>query len=341
MKKLLAMNSRMAIYSDNSVAERRLNSEDYIKKLLEIRSAKGLVSFLQENPGGLTYLHKMLDRTHLFDPPLYENLWFRFSDKNILKALNDNSYVDFLDNATDALDGHITEDEAIAASLKLWKKNPLAGEIESDLYESSVELLLWRRDRLSDLLKMAAAANGKCDPPLQCEPLVTDTGDVTLRIPYAAFLTMLPYRVDEKRESDVVDDFIDMEIDDYINDKGSDCFYWENDPSEKTIVATYPPFHDERDVAGKLTAWALTAWRSWYTTENRIRFDTDRGFNIEKAHTDDMAQTIIEIVMNDRVGICEVCGRPFVASQHKADGSYYRKYCTNSCKTNKKQVNHD
>ena len=59
MDRLLAVNEGMAVYyHDESTPSKKIDPFKYLNELLSIRSAKGLVSFLQQYPDELVIMHE-------------------------------------------------------------------------------------------------------------------------------------------------------------------------------------------------------------------------------------------------------------------------------------------
>lgn len=59
MDRLIAINDKMAVYfHDRSIPTKRIDPFKYLNALLSIRSAKGLVSFLQQYPDELMVMHE-------------------------------------------------------------------------------------------------------------------------------------------------------------------------------------------------------------------------------------------------------------------------------------------
>ena len=215
-----------------------------------------------------------------------------------------------------------------------------------DEYAVSISSLRLVNDALRLLFKVAAVANGRGKPdfpiirvdagpaPWLEDIIDLDVGSIrnlNVIIPFSVAYLLVPFmnrqRAAESLKSFRVEHdslrFYKCEVGDYI--------VFEDSYSSFNEYSTLPNHWTNEYIAKFLTSWALTEWLREYTSKQHVEFNPS-GFHRSNTCTNEIVDAIFDYIANDRIGICDRCGMPFVADRKEPDGSFSRHYCTKTCR---------
>lgn len=216
-----------------------------------------------------------------------------------------------------------------------------------DEYSTFLTSLYIAHISLRELLKVAAVANGRGEPQFPITRVDAgaeswseigadfDPGPVrrlNVFVPLPA-ATLLVHFMDKTHAICSLESF-SVEHDylhfDHCGVVG-DSIVFEDSYLSFDKVSTLPKHWTNENIARFLTSWALTEWLREYTSRQCVGFD-ERGFYKSNIDTNEIVDAIFDCISNDRVGICERCGEPFIAGRKESDGSFSRHYCTKTCR---------
>lgn len=367
MYRLLAVNEFQALYEYRSDApDQPIEPFSYLNDLLSVRSAAGFVSFLKNHPQGL----RELERSHTLDWEVKltriripRSSRFDYSEKAIMNAATARG-VDYLDAMTDT-SGHFDEvsaheelsnrlrtfvdkhgrdavwtQELEAEYVSLWDGSPKA-----DLFRLVYGSLGYLVERIEALLLLSASVKNdtRFRDKFQCrrESLYGHDGDEDLivAVPYGTVLEVLPRgmfpsEMDDKLSKarylaliPVVQDWEELELTD--------------DPrplSELNLEVKLSTVREEPEVAIELAikdilAFALTEWIAYFSSMQGVSNSYHEGLTVRDSKMNEVILELANVVVEERVGLCPVCGRPFIVKRKpNAKGLLNKKYCTDSCK---------
>lgn len=221
----------------------------------------------------------------------------------------------------------------------LWDSSPKA-----DLYRLVYSRLGHLVDRIESLLLLAASVKNdtryRSRFHYRREALYKhDDEDLLVAIPYETVLEVLPTgmtpsEMDKKLRKakylaliPVVQDWEELEFED------------EPRPlSELNLEVKLHTVFEKPEVAIELAikdvlAFALTEWIAYFGSMQGVSNSYNEGLTIRESKMNDVILELANIVVEQRVGLCPVCGRPFVVKRRpNAKGQLNKKCCTDSCK---------
>ena len=225
-----------------------------------------------------------------------------------------------------------------------------------DAYAANFYSLRLIHIALCELFKVAAVANGRGTTQF---PIIRidagqdswSDGDVELEVgparrmdvmvPLSLASRLVPF-MDEERVADSLNGFRVEESYIHLNRCKviGDAIIFEDGYFLFDGTNKLPIRWTDKAISKFITSWALTEWLREYTSRQRVGFN-DNGFYRKDTSTNEIVDAIFDYIANDRVGICERCGEPFVADRKEPDGSFSRRYCTKTCRntTNKERAN--
>jgi len=324
MLRLKAMNEQIAVYiRDDSAPGKKPNGFKYVNGLLEIRSAKGLVEFLEDNPHVLRPQYSFASVRLESDSAEKPKGWLKFSEQSLLKdgVLPDG--VDYFDAWVDLVP-------------PADKVGPTWGR-RADVYTLHIRDLEDLAERIDALLRMAAISNGESS--FEDVFRFDEEFDVPQRDGLQAYGTRFWVKketIARMMPGETYSFFKAYKISDGYRDK--------DDPVLPLVI--YDDFGDRvefltsrdrddaaREAAGVIVAYALTAWLKWSAAPERVSYSLHGGFDYNGAEASEVANELVDIVFEKRFKICPSCGRAFVSRKTFTGRSNEKKQCSGSCRT--------
>lgn len=334
MYALIGVNTTKALfYRVPGEREMQVDGFECVNSLLQIRSAKGLLEHLRRFPFPIEQSFHALQSG--YSRTIDSSHEFEYSEKSMQNAAYKLG-IEYLDNMAD-LGNHL---DVTDARMEWYdrlhegiRKRPVA-----DLYEIHFPRLEIMRQKVESLLLLAAASYGiggglapsfsvvkmnnssfcnmEVGLPLSCVRLLAPGFRVLEDDALGPFLR-------EAREANgirVVEPFTDKvsTIGNYVIENGKIVSY---QPNDKPI---------ER-MAGALVAAALKTMLDASTSDRHIVFD-GHAYTESSSNSDPVLDALKQIIFDGRIGVCPVCGKPFVKKKRK-DAEYQAKtYCTDNCR---------
>lgn len=371
MYRLLAVNESQALYVHRSdTPDQPVEPFSYLNDLLSIRSAAGFVSFLKNHPQGLKELEKShtVDWEIKFSRLVsHFDTRFEFSDKVIMNAATACG-VEYLDAMTD-ISGHYDE---VSAEIEfsnrvrafvdkygrdatwtpemeeeyatIWETSPKA-----DLYRLEYRRLGYLTDRIEALLLLAASVKGDTELRKkfvirQDEKMfsISERVGTYVAVPYETVLEVLPSGMspskmeDKLRKASKAKQIALLPI-----QQDWDEIEFSDDPRPfremglqiKLMTVFDEPEYSITLAINDIVAFALSEWIAHFASMQGVSSSYEKGLTIRESKMNDVVLELANIVVEGRIGVCPVCGRPFVVKRKpNAKGRLNKKYCTDSCK---------
>lgn len=366
MYRLLAINEFQALYEHRTDRpDQPIEPFAYLNDLLSIRSAAGFISFLKNHPQGLNELERSIAVDKEIETVHFRFPWgerFDFSEKVIMNAAT-GAGIDYLDAATD-ISGHYDELSAIQelsdrthafadkygseiSNPELLEKYKalLDDAPEPDLYRMQFESLGYLVDRIEALLLLAASARGVGDVRQKfvyrkerCFPF-QDREYPLVAFPYEAVLEVLPQGMMPGHMEDKLRNAKYLALQPVPQnweeiDFSDDSRRFDEMGLEVKLIAIYDDPEEAITFAiNDVVAFALTEWIAHFSSLQGVSNSYMTGLTMRSSKLNDIVLELANIIVEKRVGVCPVCGRPFVVKRKPGkSGRLNKKYCTDSCK---------
>lgn len=305
MKRLVAVSEWLAVYERSDARpEIPVDPFRYLKDLLRIRSASGLVSFLQTHPHELSSPTRggFLDflREHA-EPPAGA---LRFSSTAMMNAA-DKHRVEYFDSLVE-LDGPGDGREDRYHFVEIASLERLVERIEALLlmadtcYGGDACREMFGFTRGGDEVKVTVGTHDAMRTFPRDES-TADLGFYLMGPPSTSTASIVTIRPD------------DVEI------------VFESSDSEEDAVS---------EAAGIMVSMALTRWLKYFTRGIRVVCPEKGRFELRESETRDVGLELARIVIDHDFGICPRfdCGRPYIARKRNAEGTLVQGHCSDSCK---------
>lgn len=401
MDRLLAVNEAMALYyHDESLPTKQADPFKYLNALLSIRSAKGLVSFLQQYPEGLQTLHDVT----AFKSKKGGYVVGRYPARELLTArskrsalygktdrdawhhhADEHAHIEKAD-VDDARDGKTSGDEeeqdedgkAFFSRLDFGQTAMMnaAAEINVDYFDALTDLekythygealtawrdgfrptegqwtkedteqyykfketmpkpelrllfipeLEWLTRRLDAILMLGALSLGLADGTglFEFEHVNEPMGLCKTTIPDDLIANLLPVREGLYAIENLYSDFYSH---------APNRLHLEDDEGVYFVAHTNDEELATQDAAGVIVSFVLDEWSHYYNKTDVMSFDVNFGYRLYEQQNNEIVTELCHVVAEGRLGICPVCGRPFVVKRRPVNGVINKRFCTNSCK---------
>ena len=319
--RLLAVSDRIAVYADDSPrSDAPVDSYRYLDDLLSIRSAHGLVEFLRDHPHGLRFPHKSVSLNIDEETAEAPSGCLKFGRQAIANAA-ERCNVQYFDALVD-FEGH---GDMVDAELGIAPG--------ADLHTLAIADLEDMAERISNLLRMAATAYGD----EACKALFSFEVPRTRlfsRKDYERCLVIEGDSIQSMLPSRYLGTFLSSGVSDAYKGVGlKPAFEVHSGFSGDIEILTSI---DEKEAlmgaANIVTAYALSRWLGYFASMPHVQYIHPGKMVLRNASLNNVAEELAKAIMKQRIGICPVCGRPYLAKRMTKDGKPVKKYCTDSCK---------
>lgn len=342
MDRLTAIDVKLAAYvRDYDAPIKPLDPFKYLNALLSIRSAKGLISFLDDYPNGLlsTFASYDPEQEEVNTPAPTGSLAFGESAISNAAIAYGIDYIDGMANlkGIKSFDDTLTEwgerlqrinfaevwTEENAHDFYSW----FANMPKTELYCTELAALEDLITTIESILRLAAVSHGLCK---ETTGLFTPHKTQDKMSTYVVIVNeeklgdLLPMRETSRR----------IGSDLYKRCNSGALPRLERFESGEVYIQAHSTMEDRaiRDAAGSVVAFVLSEWIRWYNRKDPVRFTLEEGYKVNSIKNNDIIIELCDIVAKQRFGICPICGRPFVVKRRPIKGVINKTFCTNSCK---------
>ena len=361
MDRLLAVNEGMAVYyHDESTPSKKIDPFKYLNELLSIRSAKGLVSFLQQYPDELVIMHEATafksdkDAGYVVGNYRAKRLKTERSKRGLAYGSGD-QWKPLPKKEGVPTEDDTAEPEESSQEPEVRKRTPMYAYGETAIMNAASEYNVDYFDALTDLEKYthygeALEAWSKNFPSEGEQWTAEDARQFyettsarpkpDLRVvffeelegPMGLCRTVFPERY--------IADLLPIPQALYALDNLHTDFY-SHMPTrlhleEEGGVSFLAHTNDEKlatqDAAGCIISFVLAEWSHYYNKTDTMSFDVNLGYQLYEQKNNPVVTELCRIIAEGRFGICPVCDRPFVVKRRPTNGVINKTFCTNSCK---------
>lgn len=352
MDRLIAINERAAVYvRDPNAPQKKTDPFRYINDLLSIRSAKGLVDFLDNYPNGLHTRRNsgpIEEELHAMQSP---NGKFAFGETAMLNAAAKRNVEYFDALVLEELQGYTTtrdleqllkkDEDKFRDFYSQWTEEEtrhyhslLMNLPPTELSIVSISSLESLVEKIETTLLIAALSHfeihGDLYTHFQLEKVLTMTRHVMVRIDREWLSTLLPFVSNAAGESEVKHLLESIKEDTSMHHVGV------SQGKDGGAVVVVTPTQDLelglRYAAGCVVAFLLSRWNHYFSSEEVFSYDIDHGYMFSTGYTDSIVLEWSNIIADHRFGVCPICERPFVVKRRPTNDVASKTYCTNSCK---------
>lgn len=305
MEKLIAVNEKAAIFAHvDSCLEKTLDPHKFLRDLLAIRSARGLVSFLTKHP--LEFVRN--DNPGLIDVFIdaceAPTGYLKFSGASMMKAA-ESCGVSYYDEI-------VRLDIENADGIKNW-----------GFYGVEISPLEHIAKRAEKLLNIASLYYDPA-PGQWIKKVESKEAEGANLIVHPVYVGGLFPDSEEYLLSvgEILEYGEKLGSTQYLESKDG-LLLFNTDSDEKTAI---------KEAAGILVSAALTAllWSSGKMTH--VTCSDESGLQLHRSEDHELVLELSRIVIDRDFSICPQCKRPFIGKSRDAHGSLRKKYCSNSCK---------